>query len=131
VNGACPLRTKSLLIATAVIEAGAGVALLGVPAWFAEILLGEGLFGQAALVVARVAGFALMSLAVACWLVRNGERRAQAALVAGMLVYNFGVPIVLVHARFAWSLEGLALWPACVLHTGLGLWCLACLRSIH
>ena len=130
-NGANRVSCKALLIVTAGIEAGAGVALLGVPSWFAEILLGEGLSGAQAIVVARVAGFAVISLAVACWLVRNGDHRAQSALIAAMVVYNFGVPILLVHARIAWSLEGLALWPACALHSGFGLWCVACLRSIH
>lgn len=125
------MSAKALLVVTAVIEAGAGIVILGIPSWAVEILLGEGLPGPPALIVARLAGFALLALALACWLVRNGERRSQSALIAGMLVYNFGVPILFVHARLAWSLEGLALWPACALHTGLGLWCLACLRPMH
>jgi hypothetical protein len=103
-----------LRIVTTTLEAGAGAALLFAPSWSSEFLLGEGLTSPAALAVARIGGAALLSIAVACGLERQ---------VAGLLVYNLAVPIVLVHARFASHLEGLGLWPACVLHAGLAVWC--------
>jgi len=124
------VSTKALLIVTALVEVGAGVALIGVPSLAAEILLGAGLSNPQSLVVARVAGLAVISLGVACWLGRNGERRAQSGLAAAMLIYNLAVPVVLVHAWIAYSFNGLAFWPACLLHTALAIWCIVCLRPI-
>jgi hypothetical protein len=125
------MSTKTLLIVTALIEVGAGLALLAVPSFTAQLLLGEGLLAPQALVVARIAGAALISVGVMCWLVSNGERTAQTPLVAGMLIYNLAVPLVLVHGWFAWELHGVALWPASLLHTALAVWCVACLRPIR
>lgn len=122
------MSTKALLIVTAVVEVGAGAALVGLPSLAAEILLGEGLSNPQSLVLARVAGAAVIALGVSCWCGRNGERRAQFGLVAAMLIYNVAVPIVLVHAWMAFALAGLAFWPAILLHTTLGAWCVACLR---
>jgi hypothetical protein len=122
---------KALLIVTALLELGAGAALLMVPSLTAELLLGEGLSSPQALVVARIAGAALLSLALACWLGRNGERGAQTWLIAGMLIYNLAVPAVLIHGWIAWALAGIALWPAILLHTALAVWCAVNLRRYY
>jgi hypothetical protein len=118
------MNTRALLIVTALVELGAGAALLAVPSLVAEFLLGERLNSPQALVVARVAAFALISLAVACWLARNREHRAQNGLIAGMLIYNLAVPILLIHGWMAAGLDGLGLLPACFLHTLLAAWCI-------
>ena len=57
---------KRALIFAAVGEASTGLALLIVPALVGRVLLGEELTGIA-IPVARVAGIALIALAVACW----------------------------------------------------------------
>ncbi len=122
------MSTKPLLIVTALIEVGTGIALLVVPSITVELLLGVGLASPQALVVGRVAGAALLSIGVTCWLSSNGERRdAQRGLVAGLLIYNVAVPALLIHAVIASTMHGIALWPASVLHMGLAIWCLACL----
>ena len=122
------MSTRALLIVTALLEMGTGVALLIVPSLTAELLLGEGLSQAPAHVVARVAGAALTSVAVACWLARNAEHGVQSCLVAGILIYNVAVPVLLIHGWIALSLHGLGLWPATLLHTALAVWCIACLR---
>ncbi len=122
------MSTRALLIVTALIEAGAGGALLAVPSLAVELLLGEGLTSQQALVVARIGGTALISLGVACWLGRNGERLAQTGLVGGMLIYNFAVPILLLEGWIRSGMLGLALWPAVVLHSVMGVWCVVSVR---
>ena len=71
------MNTKSLLIVTALIEAGTGIALLVAPSVIVELLLGAGLSSPQSLVVGRVAGAALIAIGVACWLARKGERIAQ------------------------------------------------------
>ena len=57
---------KPLLFLTAIIETAAGLALAVAPAFSVNILLGTPLSNPAALVVARVAGMALISLGIAC-----------------------------------------------------------------
>jgi hypothetical protein len=120
---------KALLVVTAVVEAGAGFALLVIPTWAAELLLGEGLSSPASFAIARIAGSALMSLGVASWICCDVERVENPGLFAGLTVYNVAVPIVLVQGWFARDLNGILLWPAVVLHAALAVWCLASLRK--
>ena len=125
------MNTRTLLIVTAFIEAGAGGALLLVPSMAVEFLLGEGLTSPQALVVARIGGAALISVGVACWLGRTGERRWQSGLVRGMVIYNFAVPLLLLQSWIASGPGGIGLWPAVVLHTGLGVWCSTCFGQVR
>jgi len=72
----------SLLVVTAVIEAGAGLALMIWPSTAVMFLLGSSLDSQAGLTLGRVAGAALLTLGVACWLARHdAESRPAAALI--------------------------------------------------
>ncbi len=59
-------EAKALLTTTAIVEVAVGIPLVAVPAWLAPILLGATLDGSAGLVVARIAGSALVSLGVVC-----------------------------------------------------------------
>ena len=120
---------KRLLIATAVIELGAGLALLCCPSVTVALLIGSGLDTSAAVTLGRVAGAALLALGVACWLAR-GDTLSPAArgLVAAMLLYNAAVAAVLAFAGVGLGLDGIALWPAVVLHAAMAIWCIACLR---
>jgi hypothetical protein len=123
---------KPLLIVTAVIELGAGVALLAAPAFVSEILLGVRLDTPAVLTVSRIAGAALLALGVACWIARDdGRSRAAFGLIAAMLVYNFGAAATLAYAGLGNRLVGIALWPGVALHVVMGVWCLACLRPVQ
>ena len=115
---------KLLLIIAAVVEAGAGLALLVMPGVASSLLLGAPLDTPAGLVVARIAGAALVALAVACWQARNGERGSPASgIVEAILFYNFAAALVLVYAGVRLDLHSALLWPAIVLHLGLGVWC--------
>jgi hypothetical protein len=116
---------KRLLAITAAIEAGTGIGLLVVPSVIAQVLLGATLDAPAAVTVARVAGAALLALAVACWLARDDGR----ALVVAMLFYNIAAVAVLAHAAIGFALSDIGLWPAIGLHTALAGWCAAALKS--
>ena len=121
---------KILLVVTAVIEAATGLALLGLPSLVVSLLLGALFDTPSALVVARVAGAALLSLGLACWLARNDEKsRATVGVVTAMLLYNIAAVSVLTYAGLGVRLSGIGLWPAVLLHTALAAWCIACLRS--
>jgi hypothetical protein len=89
-------------------------------------LLGVPLDTPNGLVTARIAGAALVALAVACWRARNGERGSPATgVVEAMLFYNFVAAMVLVYAGIRLDLRSALLWPAIVLHLGIGIGCLA------
>jgi hypothetical protein len=79
---------KKLLIITGAAEAATGMALMVAPALVGRLLLGAELAGVS-VVVARVAGIALLALGVGCW---------PGPALLGMLTYNtlgsvyFGYP---------------------------------------
>jgi hypothetical protein len=116
---------KRLLAITAALEAATGIGLLIAPSMVAQVLLGGTLDAPGAVTVARVAGAAMLSLGVACWLARNDGR----ALVVTMLFYNVAAVAILAHAALGLALSGIGLWPAIGLHTALAGWCAAALRS--
>lgn len=124
--------TRKLLIATALLEAATGAALMASPSLPVSLLLGASLDTPGGLAMARVAGAALLSLSLACWLARyDGQSRPGRAVVAAMLVYDITVGAVLAHAKLSLGAIGVGLWPAVVLHTALAVWCIACLRPVN
>lgn len=104
---------KNLHTVTAVIELGAGLALLSFPS----------------ATVARVGGAALLALGVACWLAR-GDTQSGAArgLIVAMLLYDVAAVVVLAFAGTGFGLYGAALWPAVFLHAVMTVWCVTWLR---
>jgi hypothetical protein len=121
---------KSLLTVTALIETSTGLALLLSPPLVAGLLLGASPDEPVSLVVSRVAGAALLSLGIGCWLARDdGSSRAGRGLVAAMLFYNSATVAVLAYAAAGAGLAGALLWPTVVLHALLAAWCIACLRA--
>ncbi len=100
---------KSVLALAAAIEAATGVALLIVPSLVGQWLFGVELSGMA-LLVARMAGIALVSLGVACW---------PGTPLGGMLTYNAAATLYLACVGFAGGSTGILLWPAVALHATL------------
>ncbi len=124
------MAAKKLLIVTAFAEAATGLMLLVSPPLVGAFLLGASLDLPADLIVGRIAGAALLSLGVACWLARDdGRSLALRGLIAAMLLYNCAAGAVLGQAVAGAKLVGVLMWPAVALHAGLALWCIACLRS--
>jgi hypothetical protein len=121
---------NTLLIATAVIESGAGLALLCLPSTTVALLVGAPLEAPAALTAARVGGTGLLTLGVACWLARSDmQSRAARGLVAAMVLYNLGAVFVLAAAGIRQQPVGPALWPAVVLHAAMTVWCIVSLLT--
>jgi hypothetical protein len=100
-----------VLVAAAVAEIATGVALVVVPSLVGWLLLGEALSGVAVL-VAHVAGIALIALGAACW---PGPPRT------GMLFYSTAVALYLAYVGLAGVSAGPLLWPAVILHVALSL----------
>src|SRR6266436_1875229 len=121
---------KTLHTVTAVIELGAGLALLCCPLATVTLLVGGAPpDAPAALTVARVGGAGLLALGVACWLARGDtQSRAAKGLIAAMLLYDIAAAGVLAFAGLGFGLHGVALWPAVVLHAVMSVWRVTCLR---
>ena len=116
---------KRLLIVTAIIELGVGLALLCFPSATVTFLLGSGLDTPAAVALGRVAGAALFALGVACWLAQYDAQSCTArGLVSAMVLYNLGATIILCVAGIQLRPIGIALWPAVVLHAAMTIWCI-------
>jgi hypothetical protein len=98
---------KKLLTVTAVAEAATGVALAVVPTLVGRLLLGTELTGVS-VVVARVAGIALVALGIACWPGRTA--------LCGMLTYSALASVYLAWLGIRGEWVGALLWPAVVLH---------------
>jgi len=124
------MAMKTLLTATAVIEAGAGLALLGVPSVTASLLLGTPLEASAATTLARVGGAAILALATVCWLARrDAHNQASREFVVAMAFYNVAVAVVLAIAGVGDGLHGVLLWPAVAFHVAMSIWCIATLSQ--
>ena len=119
------MMTRTLLMVSAAVEASVGLALLASPSLVARLLLATSLDGPAA-AVGRMTGAALLSLGVACWLLRgDGHDGGGRELTVAMLLYNVAAVVVLCSAGEA----GLLLWPTVALHLALAIWCVGCWRS--
>jgi hypothetical protein len=88
-------------------EALTGLVLLVAPSLIWRLLLGVELNG-AAVPAARVAGIALIGLAVAC---------LPGRALVGMLSYSTLVTLYLGYVGIAGGFVGILLWPAIALHT--------------
>ena len=119
-----------LLIVTALVETATGFLLLVSPTLVVALLLGASLDSPAALIVARVAGAALLSLGIACWLARDdGPSHSARGLIVALLLYNGATIAVLAYAGATLKLAGVLLWPAVGLHAALAASCVANVRK--
>ena len=94
-------------------EAGTGLGLLVVPSLVVGLLLGSGPLGIA-IVISRVAGIALIALAIACW--PDAGATGSAKPYIGMLTYNALAALVLAQVGLAGATSGILLWPVALLH---------------
>ena len=118
---------KSLLTITALVEGATGLALAIVPSLIVSILLGKSLIDPGAILIGRLAGAALITISIACWLLRSDTR--SYTMVKVMLAYNIFSTALLVYAALIERISGPGLWPAVLLHVGLLVWCLSSLRN--
>jgi hypothetical protein len=100
---------KKLLLITGAAEAATGVALMVAPVLVGRLLLGADLAGVS-VVVARVAGIALLALGVGCW-------PGPASL--GMLTYSTLATVYLGYLALGGKWAGPLLWPVVGLHAVL------------
>ena len=109
------MTTKLLTKLSAAIEAATGIALIAVPELVARVLLGTGL-SDGGIAVGRMAGFALLSLGLACWPTADS---VIPSVVRALLAYNLLAALYLGYLRVSGDFVAFLLWPACVLHAVL------------
>lgn len=124
-------RTLFLLV-TAVAEVLTGLFLLLWPAVPLALLLGVPVAAPEALLVARVAGTALIAIGVTSGLARyDAGSPALRAVLSGILLYDLAVAAVLAYAGIGLQLRGILLWPAVLAHAALAIWCVLCFRLVE
>ena len=109
------MMNKVLLAVAATLEAVTGLSLVIAPR-IVRFLLGTDISG-AALVIARMGGFGLLSLGVACW----PRTEATIPRLRAMLIYNLLVTAYLGYLRFGSQSVGKFLLPALVVHAVLAI----------
>jgi hypothetical protein len=122
------MQRNSLLVVTAVSEGVTGLMLLFVPSVVIRLLLGATSNELDAILISRIAGAALIAIAIVCWLARSDDGRpTQVALLTGVLFYDLAAAALLAYGGLVLSLVGVALWPAVLAHAALAVWCVLCL----
>ena len=120
---------KTLILVKFAVEVLAGLAFLIFPSALFLILLGVPPDIPATYAF-RMFGAAILAVGIACWLAREDSASAAArGLVTATAFYDFVFVAVLLAARFVGALSGIGLWPTVVLHLGLAVYCLLCLRQ--
>jgi len=118
---------KSLLTFTALIEGATGLVLLIIPAVAVSLLLGVSLTEPGGILLGRMGGAALITLAIVCWLSKN-DSKISIVVTKAMVVYNTLAALLLAYAGLIQHFSGIGLWPALLLHAVLLIWCLQSLR---
>jgi hypothetical protein len=117
---------KLLLMVTTVLEAVVGLGLFVFPAALVPVLLGAPVDTPAGMAVSRLAGAAIIAIAICCWQARNSEHSgAGLGVVTALLFYNVAAAAVLVYAGVRLGLQSPYIWPTIVMHSAMALWCAA------
>src|ERR1700723_1459050 len=120
---------RTLMLVKFAVEILAGLAFAFFPSALFVIFLGVPPDDPGAYAF-RMFGAAIFAIGLACWLAReDSASRAARALVAATAFYDIVFVAILLAARFAGGLSGIALWPTVILHLGLAFYCLFCLRQ--
>ena len=113
------IDTRLLILVSAVLETGTGLALLIVPRFVVRVLLGAEPLG-AGVATSRVCGLALLSFGLACWPEREAAPgRLDRRAVRALLVYDASVTAYLVLLMAVDGYRGLLLVPVIALHAVL------------
>ena len=108
--------SRSVLSVAAVIEAVTGLVIILFPHVLIRLLFNAEVVGVG-IVIGRLAGIALISLGLGCWMGRQEASGGWA--LSAMLIYNALVTIYFALVGFGTEFVGMLLWPAAALHAVL------------
>src|SRR5450631_1244090 len=106
------MKTTTLIKLSAAIEAATGLAAIASPDLVVRLLLGASLTGGG-VAIGRVAGVALLALAIACW---PGVKSDSPQVIRALFVYNLLVGLYLGFLGLDHVFFTYLLWPASALH---------------
>ncbi len=112
-----PERNSTRLAVAAGVEVGTGLFVLTSPSLFARLLFGGELTSPGP-GVARLGGFALLALALACWPTRDA---AEGPALRAMLLFSVLCAAYLIYRGIRGGAIGPLLWPGAALHAVLAL----------
>ena len=110
-------RGVTSIAVAAGIEVGTSLLLIIHPSLFVWLLFAAEL-SESGQMLGRLAGFALLALALACW--PGGGAAVRSALRA-LLVFSGLATLYLAYLGIAGALAGILLWPAVALHAALAI----------
>jgi hypothetical protein len=110
---------RQLLTIAALAECLAGLALMVIPGAAVRLLLGAEP-SMVGLMVARIAGMALLALGLACWGARaDSGSAAQRGTIRAITTYNTGAGLLLIAFVATGNAYGVPVWIAGILHLAL------------
>jgi hypothetical protein len=118
---------KKFITLTAISEGLTGIALIAIPNTIVLFLLGKPTIGPEGKITAMLAGAAILSLAVICWMLR--ETPGLQKLVKGMLFYNCGIIAIAIYGVIWYGLTNVGLWFVMFAHAVLSVWGLITLMN--
>jgi len=117
---------KALLTITATFEGITALSLITIPMLFVSVLLGVPPTEPVGILVCRLTGIALLSLAIICWSYRT--ELDAGGIIKAMLFYNIAASALLVYAWMT-GFTGLGIWPATSIHAGMAVWCVKSIQN--
>ena len=101
------------------VELSTGTALVLFPAFVIQLLLGKSL-PDGGHQLAQLYGAALIGFGIACWSSVQVPLAGSSRLRLGLMLYNFGAAFLLAGFSVNGTAQGLMVWPAVLIHFGLG-----------
>jgi urea transporter len=111
---------KKFIIFTAIVEGLTGIILISIPNSSVLFLLGKPTNGPEGKMMAMLAGAAILSLAVICWILR--ETPSLKKLVKGMLFYNCVIITIAMYGMFCYGITNPGMWFVILGHSTLFVW---------
>jgi hypothetical protein len=110
---------RRILLFSAIVEVGTGLALMITPGVVLTILVG-GDVSDASLPLGRCFGVGILALGVACWPERQ-RAESDSPAFRGLLTYNTLIALYLAFLATRGQWHGNFLWPGAVLHAVVAL----------
>ena len=118
---------KLFLSLTAILEALTGFALLAAPVPLIANLLEVPLIGAGSMMVAFIAGAAIITVAFFCWLSRKNAD--DFAIVKTMVVYNIAIAAIFIYGVINYQLAGIPLWLVVCFHLAFAIWAIMLIQK--
>ena len=111
---------KLFLQITALAEILIGILLVFFPNFIIGLLFETPVTETSGIISSMIAGVAIISLTIICWLVQNKIDAIET--VKGMLFYNFAIIAVVIYLIGVYQISGLGVWLVIGFHTFQGIW---------